>query len=87
MVYALTRSTLRAIGRYGELACLCAYRDHLRGDGGNTIGSGDARKGDAMINAGRDLVTGHRRPSLAGVESLRRAEEAFNGALHAHPSD
>jgi hypothetical protein len=59
----LSRATRVAIQKYGEDVCRGAYRSHLSGEGADYCGGyRGLRVGDAMINAGRELVTGSRQP-------------------------
>lgn len=76
----LARSTVRAIAKYGERQCVLAYRENIEGNGPNTIGGGDTRKGDSMIYAGRDLVTGSRQPANRDTLLAVDAWLAFNAA-------
>lgn len=58
---AATRNTIR---KYGERECLEAWHwCDVRGEGGRTIGcmlGWSTNTADAMINAGRELMTGSR---------------------------
>jgi hypothetical protein len=60
----LTRASRAAVAKHGLEACLKAYYlNHVVGEGPALIGGwgrGGVARGDAMINAGRELVTGSR---------------------------
>lgn len=62
--YNLSKATRAAIQRYGSEACVEAYRMHHRvGCGAAEIGGygrGSVSRGDAMIDAGREMITGKR---------------------------
>ena len=57
----LSSITKRAILKYGYATCVQAYDQHMKGDGASMISHsfgilrGDIRRGDAAINAGREL--------------------------------
>ena len=57
----LSRSTLRTIAKYGAEECVRAYQCNLEGEGPHYCGGyRGLRVGDAMINAGREIITGKR---------------------------
>ena len=58
----LSKSTKRAIKKYGIQTCLEAYKEHyIEGSGASTVSwsfsilKGNIRAGDAAIDAGREL--------------------------------
>jgi hypothetical protein len=57
MSVKFTAANLRTIAQYGEADCLRAlFQNEVRGEGANTVGGGDTRLGDNLINAGRKLA-------------------------------
>lgn len=61
----LSTATLRAVKRYGAEVCLKAYwLNNVVGEGpcmiGGYTGKGVVAKANAMIDAGREMVTGSR---------------------------
>lgn len=57
----LSRATSKAVDKYGRDACVKAYEYNLQGEGPHYCGGyRGLRVGDAMINAGREIVTGSR---------------------------
>ena len=59
----LSKATRTAMQRYGSDSCLHAYDRSQKGCGPSEIGGwgrGGVQRGDAMINAGREMVTGKR---------------------------
>jgi hypothetical protein len=62
--YNLSKTTRTSMQRYGIEKCLEAYDlNNSMGEGAALIGGygrGSIQRGDAMINAGREMVTGKR---------------------------
>lgn len=57
MQTALTAVNYRTIAEHGKDACIRAYTlNVLIGEGPSTIGGGDVRLGNNLINAGRKIV-------------------------------
>ena len=60
----LSKLTRRAMEKYGPETCLKAYyENNAIGNGAGTIGGygrGSVSRGNAMIDAGREMVTGSR---------------------------
>ena len=55
----MKNSTKNMINKYSKAVCIAAYKEHLSGKGGRTIGNELGLKtatADALINAGRELA-------------------------------
>jgi hypothetical protein len=57
MKFKLTPAQARTVEEYGEKECLAAFAQcEVGGEGANTVGRGDTRLGDLLINAGRKIA-------------------------------
>lgn len=65
ITHKLTKATLATVRKYGFEVCLRAYKLWAEGNGASTASllvNGRISTGDAIINAGREIVTGSRKP-------------------------
>jgi hypothetical protein len=89
----LSPKSARATKKYGLLTCIAAYRDHVSGNGANTIGFENGlttSQADAAINAGREYVTfttdgdvtkAYQRALDGGVKNMHRIHTSSDGWL------